>query len=143
MNIKVVFPKNSQPDIAKATVAERLCQAASLCINLPDYIEVHFANLGPGTYGEAILKPGINRIITVNLDLTVNEIIYPITHELIHISQMHEGRLAISRTGLYVWEGKTYNVDPYKISYKEYMQLPWEYDVTERHSLLIEAILNI
>ena len=63
MNIKVVFPKDSQPDIAKATIAERLCQAASLCINLPDYIEVHFANLGPGTYGEAILKPGINRVM--------------------------------------------------------------------------------
>lgn len=142
MNIKVVFPKHLQPDIAKATVAERLCQAASLCINLPDCIEVHFANLGPGTYGEAVLRPGINRVITVNFDLSVKEIIYPITHELIHLSQMHEGKLAVSRTGLYVWEGKTYNVDPHKISYKEYMQLPWEYDVTLRQKTLIEQIIG-
>lgn len=142
MNIKIVFPKHSQPDIAKATVAERLCQAASLCINLPDYIEVHFANLGPGTYGEAVLRPGINRVITVNLDLTVKEIIYPITHELIHLSQMYEGKLAVSRTGLYVWEGKTYKVDPNKISYKEYMQLPWEHDVTARQKTLIEQIIG-
>ncbi len=142
MNIKVVFPKNSQPDIAKAKVAERLCQAASLCLNLPDYIEIHFANLGPGVYGEAVLKPGINRVITVNLDLTVKEIIYPITHELIHLSQMYEGKLAVSRTGLYVWEGKTYKVDPHKISYKEYMQLPWEYDVTTRQKKLIEQIIG-
>lgn len=142
MNIKVVFPKNSQPDIAKATIAERICQAASLCINLPDYIEIHFANLGPSTYGEAALKPGINRVITVNLDLTVNEIIYPITHELIHLSQMYEGKLAVSRTGLYVWEGKTYKVDPHKISYKEYTQLPWEADVTLRQKTLIEQIIG-
>ena len=142
MNIKIVFPKHSQPDIAKATIAERLCQAASLCINLPDYIEVRFAHMGPSAYGEAILKPGINRVITINLDLTVNEIIYPITHELIHLSQMYEGKLAISRTGLYVWEGKTYKVDPNKISYKEYMQLPWEYDVTLRQKTLIEQIIG-
>ena len=142
MNIKVVFPKHSQPDIAKATIAERLCQAASLCINLPDYIEVHFASLGPNTYGEAVLRPGINRVITVNLDLTINEIIYPITHELIHLSQMYEGKLAVSRTGLYVWEGKTYKVDPHKISYKEYMQLPWEEDVTLRQKTLIEQIIG-
>lgn len=142
MNVKVVFPKNSQPDIAKATIAEKLCQAASLCINLPDYIEVHFANLGPGTYGEAILKPGINRVITVNLDLTVKEIIYPITHELIHLNQMYEGKLAVSRTGLYVWEGKTYKVDSNKILYKEYMQLPWELDVTLRQKKLIAQIIG-
>lgn len=142
MNVKVIFPKDSQPDIAKATIAERLCQAASLCIKLPDYIEIRFAHMGPSTYGEAILKPGINRVITVNLDLTVNEIIYPITHELIHLSQMYEGKLAISRTGLYVWEGKTYQVDPHKISYKEYMQLPWEYDVTVRQKTLIEQIIG-
>jgi hypothetical protein len=143
MDVKILFPKNSQPDTAKATIAERLCQAASLCINLPDYIEVHFANLGPGIYGEAVLKPGINRKITVNLDLSVKEIIYPITHELIHLSQMYEGKLAVSRTGLYVWEGKTYKVDPAKISYKEYMQLPWEYDVSQKEVWLLKAILNI
>ena len=142
MDVKILFPKNSQPDIAKATIAERLCQAASLCLNLPNYIEVHFTHMGPRAYGETILKPGINRVITINLDLSVKEIIYPITHELIHLSQMHEGKLAVSRTGLYVWEGKTYKVDPAKISYKEYMQLPWEYDVYIRQKKLIEQIIG-
>lgn len=142
MSVKVTFQKNVQPDIAKATVAERICQAASLRIKLPDFIEVYFANLGHGTYGEAILKPGINRKITVNLSLSVKEIIYPITHELLHLNQMHEGKLAVSRTGLYVWEGKTYKVDPHKISHKEYMQLPWEYDVTQRQRKLIEQIIG-
>ena len=142
MNITIRFPKNSQPDIAKATVAERLCQAASLYINLPDYIEVRFAHMGPNAYGEAILKPGINRVITINLELSINEIIYPITHELIHLNQMYEGKLAISRTGMYVWEGKTYQVDPAKISYKEYINLPWEADVTLRQKKLIEQITS-
>lgn len=142
MNIKVVFPKHSQPDIAKATVAERLCQAASLCINLPDNVEIHFTSLGPGIYGEAVLKSGLNRVITINLDLSINEIIYPITHELIHLSQMYEGKLAVTRTGLYVWEGKTYKIDPRKISHKEYMQLPWEYDVAVRQKKLIEQIIG-
>ena len=142
MNVNVVFPKHSQPDIAKATVAERLCQAAFLCIKLPDYIEVHFANLGPSVYGETMLKPGINRSITINLDLTINEIIYPITHELIHLSQLYEGKLVVGGRGIYVWEGKTYKVNPHEISYKEYMQLPWEYDVAIRQKKLIEQIIG-
>jgi hypothetical protein len=142
MNIKVLFPKNSQPDIAKAIIAERLCQAASLYISLPEYIEVHFADLGPGTYGEAILRPGINRVITVNLSLSTKEIVYPIVHELIHLNQMHEGKLAVSRTGVYVWEGKTYNLDPTKLSYNDYMQLPWEHDVSVRQKTLIEQIIG-
>lgn len=142
MNVKVIFPKDSQPDIAKATIAERLCQAAFLCINLPDYIEVHFAKLGPSIYGETILKPGINRSITINLDLSIAEIIYPITHELIHLSQVYEGKLVVGGRGIYVWEGKTYKVDPAKISYMAYKELPWEYDVAVRQKKLIEQIIG-
>jgi hypothetical protein len=142
MNVKVLFPKNSQPDIAKATIAERLCQAASLYVRLPDYIEVHFANLGPNTYGEATLRPGINRVLTINVALTVKEMIHPIIHELIHLSQMHEGKLSVSRTGVYVWEGKTFKVDTNTISYEEYMQLPWEQDVSLRQKRLLAQIIG-
>lgn len=142
MNVKVVFPKNYMPDIAKAIVAERICRASFLYINLPDYIEVHFVNLKHNVYGETILKPGINHKINVNLTLPINEIIYPITHELIHISQIYEGKLGIARNGSYVWENKTYKIDTNKIRYKDYMQLPWEYDVTVRQKTLIEQIIG-
>lgn len=142
MNIKIVFPKHSQPDIAKATIAERLCQAASLCINLPDTIEVHFIEMGPVIYGGTIIRPGLNKQIRINISLPINEIIYPITHELIHLSQMHEGKLAMSRTGKYVWEGKTYDIDLSRINYKDYEKLPWELDVKLRQKNLIQQLIG-
>lgn len=78
----------------------------------------------------------------MNLDLSIHEIIYPIVHELIHISQMHRGQLAISRSGVFVWEGKTYKIDQAKLTYAQYQNLPWEKDVTDRFKVLLEKILK-
>ncbi len=140
MKVNVKF--QSEPDIAKAQVATKLCQASSMFIKLPDYIEILFVDMEDSVYGEAILSNGISRKIMINNSLSLNEIIYPITHELLHLNQLYEGRLSASRTGVYVWEGMTYKIDIHKISYTEYMNLPWEIDVLERQKTLIEQILS-
>jgi hypothetical protein len=142
MNVTVRFPKHLQPDIEKAKVATSLCQAAFLYIDLPNNIIVEFVDLGPNMYGESTLTFNKDSKVRINLQLSYKELIYPLIHELLHLNQIHEGKLGVSRFGDYIWEGKTYKVDPAKISYKEYMQLPWEYDVSVRQKKLIEQIIG-
>lgn len=142
MNVTVRFPKHLQPDIEKAKVATSLCQAASLYISLPDSIIVEFVDLGHSAYGESTLTFNKESKVRINLQLSTKELIYPLIHELLHLNQIHEGRLSVNRFGDCVWEGKTYKLDQSKISYKEYIQLPWELDVTSREQQLLANILQ-
>lgn len=112
-------------------------------ISLPDQLEVEFRCLGPSSYGETILDPRKTvRRIVLNVDLDVKSLFYPTIHEFVHVSQIHTGRLAMSRTGVYVWENKTYPVDPLKMSYKDYQQLPWELDAHEQQMILGKKLLE-
>ena len=142
MNVTVRFPKHLQPDTAKATIAERLCQVAFLYIDLPDNIIVEFVDLGHNAYGESTLTFNKDSKVRINLQLSTKELIYPLVHELLHLNQMHEGRLSVTRFGDCVWEGKIYKLDQSKMSYKEYTQLPWELDVTSREKQLLANILQ-
>lgn len=142
MNVTVRFPKHLQPDIEKAKVATSLCQAASLYIALPDNIIVEFVDLGSNMYGESTLTFNKDSKVRINLQLSAKELIYPLVHELLHLNQMHEGKLSVTRFGDCVWEGKTYKLNQSKMSYKEYTQLPWELDVTSREQQLLANILQ-
>ena len=141
MQVSFIYPKGEQ-HTAKEHVTIRICELAALHIDLPDQIIVEFQRMGPSVYGSAILNPANNDRFSVNLDLSIHEIIYPIVHELIHISQMYRGQLAVSRSGVFVREGKTYKIDQAKMSYKQYMQLPWELDVAHREKQLLANILQ-
>ncbi len=142
MNVTVRFPKYQQPDIEKAKVATSLCQAASLYIALPDSIIVEFVDLGHNAYGESTLTFNKESKVRINLQLSTKELIYPLVHELLHLNQIHEGRLSVTRFGDCVWEGKTYKLNQSKMSYKEYTRLPWELDVTSREQQLLANILQ-
>lgn len=120
-------------------IYQKLCNH----ISLPDQITVEFRCMGPSSYGETILNPrGAQKKIVLNVDLDLKALFYPTIHELIHVSQMHTGKLTISRTGVYVWDSKTYTVDPTKIPYKEYQQLPWELDAHEQQMILGKKLLE-
>ena len=112
-------------------------------IPLPENIEIEFHSMGHSSYGETLLDPrrSIKRI-TLNVDLDTKALFYPTIHELVHISQIHTGKLAMSRTGVYVWENKTYSVDPIKLPYKEYQKLPWERDAHEQQIILGKKLLE-
>jgi hypothetical protein len=142
MNVTVRFPKHLQPDTAKATIAERLCQAAFLYIALPDNIIVEFVDLGHNAYGESTLTFNKESKVRINLQLSTKELIYPLVHELLHLNQIHEGKLSVTRFGDCVWEGKIYKLNQSKMSYKDYTQLPWEQDVTSREKQLLANILQ-
>jgi len=142
MTVNVRFPKHSQPDIEKAKVATSLCQAASLYITLPDNIIVELVDLGHNAYGESTLTFNKESKVRINLQLSAKEMIYPLVHELLHLNQIHEGKLSVTRFGDCVWEGKTYKLNQSKMSYKEYTQLPWELDVAHREKQLLANILQ-
>ncbi len=103
---------------------------------------VEFVDLGHNAYGESTLTFSKESKVRINLQLSAKEMIYPLVHELLHLNQIHEGRLSVTRFGDCVWEGKTYKLNQSKMSYKEYTQLPWELDVTSREQQLLANILQ-
>jgi hypothetical protein len=142
MDVNIRFPRNYQPDIEKAKVATSLCQAASLYINLPETIIVEFVDLGPGIYGESTLHFNNQHRVRINLQLSNKELIYPLIHELLHLNQIYEGRLSVTRFGDCVWESNVYKIDQSKMRYHDYKQLPWELDVANREKDLLSKILQ-
>ncbi len=130
-------------DLNKPKVVTSIYEKLFILIPLPDYIEVVFQSIGNSSYGETILDPRrLHKRIVLNADLDVKALFYPTIHELVHVSQMHTGRLTMSRTGVFVWENKTYPVDPLKMSYKAYKQLPWEVDAHEQQIILGKKLLE-
>lgn len=140
--MKITFITSTQDDF-KLQLVSNICTLVSKHIQLPDHMEVEFRCMGPSSYGETILDPRrLHKRIILNVDLDVKALFYPTIHELVHVSQMHTGKLAISRTGVFVWEKKTYPVDPLKMSYKDYKQLPWEQDAHKQQQILGKKLLE-
>ena len=125
------------PDQEK--VAINLCLRASKIIDLPNEIEVEFVKMPPSVYGETLLYGRFKNRFRINDCLSPKEIIKPVVHELIHIHQVHIGRLKAMRDGTYIWDGRQYkNTDPNLLENSAYRNLPWEQDVEN----VIDSILN-
>jgi hypothetical protein len=137
--MKIIFNQSS-PDKQKVVV--NIINQLTNYIPLPDKIEVVFQSLGPSSYGETVVTPAFTKRIILNSDLTPKELFYPTIHELVHVSQLHQGKLAVSRTGVYVWENKTYPVDPLTMSYRDYQELPWEQDANQQQKILAKKLLE-
>lgn len=112
-------------------------------IQLPDTIDIEFKCLGPSHYGETVVdpRPTIKRIV-LNADLYTKDLFYPTIHELVHVHQMHAGRLSVSRTGVYIWDNQTYPINPETMSYQDYKNLPWEVDANTQQILLGKKLLD-
>mgnify|MGYP000019793808 FL=1 len=138
--IKFSYYKNTGPDKDKEKVAQNVIDTIKKYIELPETIKVEFINMGASHYGETIVDINNPSLVRINLDLSTTDIVIPLVHELIHLEQMHTGRLSNSKFGYIIWEGKKYKVKP-DIAYKDYMQLPWEQDVNSRLKPLLEVLL--
>ncbi len=138
MNIDFVLGTQDQ-----RKVVVNIINKISTLIPMPDHIIVEFKSMGPSSYGETILNPeSLHKRIVLNVDLDIKGIFHTTVHELIHVSQIHTGRLTTSRTGVFVWENKTYPVDPLKMSYNDYKKLPWEVDAYEQQQVLAKKLLE-
>lgn len=128
--------------ITKQKLVTNIINQVAEIIQLPDHIEVEFKQMGPSSYGETIVSLSLIKRIILNSDLSAKELFYPTIHELVHVHQIHTGKLSMSRTGVYVWEHKTYPVDPLKMSYKDYQQLPWEQDANYQQNIIGKKLLE-
>ena len=129
--------------LSKEQLVTKIYQQVKEHIPLPENIEVEFRCMGLSSYGETILNPkSLHKRIVLNVDLDAKGIFHTTIHELIHVSQMHTGKLAISRTGVFVWDNKTYPVDPLRMSYNDYKKLPWEVDAYEQQQVLAKKLLE-
>lgn len=109
--------------------------------SLPDNIEVEFRKLEPSVHAETLIEFRFKNRIRLNASLNYVDVIKPLIHELLHLNQTYTNKLSGRRDGAYIWLGQAYKVNE-DISYRQYRNLPWEKDVTDRETIILDEILD-
>ena len=144
MLVKFIYSKTKE-NKPKESVLSKVCQVASQFVDLPTIIYIQFATLDIKILGETVIDIRNNNKILLNSVLTIKESVLVLSHELIHLSQIHTGKLSLHKNGNYIWEGKQYfNLAKLReLTYQEYQELPWELDVVKKQqNLLINLLKN-
>jgi hypothetical protein len=110
-------------------------------MDLPENIEVEFRALPGSIYGETLLDNRFKNRIRLHDSLSVKEVIVPLIHELLHLNQVHIGKLSGRRDGSFMWNKKVYAV-PKNPTINEWSKLPWEIDVAERENQILLEVLS-
>lgn len=141
-NHKVVFiyKDSYKPPEHYNLFCEKVISLVKQLYALPDIIEVQFENMGKNVYGMTMLDPRFPNRIRLNQDLSLEELLLPLTHELLHLHQIFTNRLQSRSGGRILYEGQIYKVDTMKLSYEDYQNLPWESDVIVNQKKLLEFI---
>lgn len=141
MNVRFLYRK-AEYNANREVVTLNFCNAVARIIQLPDLIEVEFTPLEASIYGETILDFTFKNRLRINDALTPEEAIHALVHELIHIHQMHVGKLSSPRPGIIVWNKTQYRVDPSKMTYAEHQMLPWEVEVQSKQITVLNEVLR-
>lgn len=128
-------------DRPRELVVENVCRSVSDIIDIPSDIEVEFRAMAQSIYGETILDYRYRNRIRLHEELSHKEVIIPLIHELLHLNQVHTGKLLGRRDGSFVWNNKVYHT-PQTLSIHEWSKLPWEIDVAEKEKTLLLEVLN-
>ena len=128
-------------DTNREKVLTRVIQILSTVLELPPNIEVQFVKLHDSVYGETTVDHRFKNRIKIHEDLSDKESIRPAIHELIHINQMHKGRLSGRRDGSYLWDRRVYPALT-SVTHEVWKNLPWEIDVAEKQQKLLEYVLT-
>ena len=139
--IRFYYYKGVSPDNQKEKIATYVCNRLRDYLDLPDIIEIEFIQLGPSSYAETIVDYRYPNRIRINLDLSLNDIVIPIVHELLHLEQIKQGRLTNTRFGDILWENKVYKVKQ-NLPYRDYLALPWEEDVAKKQQIVLKNLLK-
>jgi len=107
---------------------------------LPDDIEIQFQNMNNNVYGMTMVDVRFPNRICLNHTLSLEELILPLTHELLHLHQVFTKKLQCRSGGRIFYNGKLYKVDDATLSYEDYQNLPWEQDVNIKQKTLLEFI---
>lgn len=135
-----IYRGSNKPSNAHEKFTDKVIKLVKQLYVLPDNIEIQFENMGDSIYGMTMLDPRFPNRIRLNQDLSIEEILLPLTHELLHLHQIYTNRLQSRSGGRILWEGQIYKVDSMKLSYEDYQNLPWEMDVTINQKKLLEFI---
>lgn len=139
--LNIIFISEKQINNKSKILIKRICELLRENLELPKEIQIEFKELEENVYAETSLNPRYNNRITLNSKLEINDIMKPLIHELIHLEQINKGKLAKRRDGSYLYEGKIYNIKP-NMTYKDYLDLPWEADVLVKEKILYKTILD-
>lgn len=140
--IKFIY-KNAKYSKERESVLLNIYTLAKEVLSLPDYIEIEIESLAESVYAESIANTRFKNRIRLNDKLTLTELIQPIVHELIHLEQIHMGRLSTNRQGHFIFDNKIYkNLDPLKLTFEDYKNLPWEEDVRMKEKRILDYVLN-
>lgn len=138
----IYYYKNTNKCDKRESIITRLSKAISKVIELPEKLEVCIYPLAKNVYG-GIDKYHVNRI-AINYNLDLKSIPQILTHELIHVSQKHTKMLEIKKNGHYYWNGIPYtDILPEDMTYQEYQSLPWEVDVKNRETKVLQMALEM
>ena len=129
-------------DVSRELTITKIVDSVKRYLQLPNDLVINIANLGDAVYGNTSLDHRFKNRITINNNLQESGIIEVLVHELIHVNQVHTGQLSVTRTGSYIWRGRSYKVENYSTSdHRQYAQLPWEKDVVKKQqTILTETI---
>lgn len=135
-----IYKGSTQPNLFCEKLISKVVNLVSEIYCLPETIEIQFENMGASVYGMTMLDPRFPNRIRLNQDLRTEELILPITHELLHLHQIFTNRLQSRSGGKILWDKQMYKVDSLKQTYAEYQNLPWELDVIDKQKKLLEHI---
>lgn len=137
MKVTFIYRGKDKPSVIYEKFTEKVIKLMKTIYVLPDRIEIQFENMDPNIYGMTMLDPRFPNRIRLNQDLTLDEFILPLTHELLHLHQIFTNRLQSRSGGRILWDNVLYKVKATELSYEDYTQLPWESDVAQKqHKLL-------
>lgn len=128
--------------LEREVIIKNLCQSIAKIISLPKDINIEIISPYSTNYGETLLDKKFKNTIRINSILGPHELIQVLAHELIHLHQIHIGKLMVMNDGSYIYNNSRYMVDTKIISYKEYSKLPWEMEVKKLLPSILEQAIS-
>jgi hypothetical protein len=140
MKLTFIYKGSVKPPSHYEKFTEKVVTIVKSVYVLPDKIEIQFEEMGPSVYGMTMLDPRFPNRIRLNQDLSLEEYLLPLTHELLHLHQMYTNRLSSQPGGRILWDKVPYKVNMLDMSYNDYQQLPWEQDVSDKQTQLLKLL---
>ena len=143
-------------------LVDRIQLANIRCLNLPKVVTINFLRNDDSKSiadvyeeGVIVLNTSIANCMSRNCD--IDEKLLVISHELVHLEQLHTGRMKFDPIGNRIsWRGNWFdlNVRPMKVKYKSvedeqaaeykrYLSLPWEKEAHARQELVYKEVFNL
>lgn len=138
--IRFIYKDSKKCSGTYEKLIEKIILLVKQLYQLPNEIEIQFEDMGHSVYGMTMLDSRFPNRIRLNQNLTMEEVIIPLTHELVHLHQIFTNKLQSRSGNRILWENQMYKVDHNKLSYEEYQNLPWESDARNNQEKILRFL---